>query len=154
MKAMERRNSEIIDTSDEEESSEEEQEDIPDKVKVLRMPVKASNMPKVEVTMYEGNLNVEELMDWINALAKYFDFEEIEDKKQVKYATTKLKGHATIWWDELQLHRERRGKSKIKIGDKMLDTIKSQFMPKGYHLNLIRQLQNIRQKGMTIKEYT
>jgi hypothetical protein len=41
-------------------------------------------------------LNVEELMDWINTTDKYFDFEEVEDKKKVKYATTKLKGHATI----------------------------------------------------------
>ena len=48
--------------------------------------------------MYEGNLNVEEIMDWTNALNKYFDFEEIEDKKKVGYATTRMKRHATIWW--------------------------------------------------------
>ena len=90
----------------------------------------------------------------INALKKYFDFEEIEDKKKVRYATTRLKGNATIWWDELQIHKKRRGKSKIKYWDKMLYKIKSQFMPKDYHLTLIRQLQNLRQKGMTVKEYT
>ena len=50
-------------------------------------------------------------MNWINALNKYFDFEEIEDKKKVRYAMTILKGHATIWWDEIQIHKERRGKS-------------------------------------------
>ena len=33
--------------------------------------------------MYEGSLNAEVLMDCINALDKYFDFEEIEDKKKV-----------------------------------------------------------------------
>ena len=71
-------------------------------------------------------------MDWINALEKYFDFEEIEDKNKVKYAVTKLKVHAYIWWDELQIHRERRGKYKIKTWDKMLDKIKSQFMQKDY----------------------
>ena len=90
-------------------------------------------------------------MDWINALAKYFDFEEIEDKKRVKYATTKLKWYATIWWDELQIHKERTGKSKIKFWDKMLDKIKSQFMPKDYQLTLIIQIQNRRQKGVSIK---
>ena len=84
-------------------------------------------MTKVEFPMYEGNLNVEELMDWINALARYFDFEEIEDEKKVKYATTRLKGYASIWWDELHIHRERIGKSKIKNWDKMLDKIKSQL---------------------------
>ena len=93
-------------------------------------------------------------MDWINALSKYFDFEEIEDKKKVRYAVTRLKGHATIWWDELQIHRERRDKKIINPWDKMLYNIKSQFMPKDYQLNLLRQLPNLRQKAMTIKEYT
>ena len=65
-----------------------------------------------------------------------------------------MKGHETIWWDEIQIHRERRGKSKIHSWDKMLYKIKSPFTPKDYQLNLIRQLQNIRQKGMTVKEYT
>ena len=36
----------------------------------------------------------------------------------------------------------------------MLRNIKIQFIPKDYQLNLIRQLQNLRQKAMTIKEYT
>ena len=64
-----------------------------------------------------------------------------------------MKGHANIWWNELQIHRERRGKSKISSWDKMLHNIKSQFMPKDYQLNLIRQLQNLRQKTMTVKEH-
>ena len=120
MEAMERKNSENIDNNDEEESSEDEREEVDEEVKVLKMTMKSSNKPRVEVPMYDGNLNVEELMDWINALNKYFHFEEIDDKKKVRYATTRLKGHATIWWDELQIHRERRGKPKIKSWDKML----------------------------------
>ena len=36
----------------------------------------------------------------------------------------------------------------------MLHKIKSQFMTKDYQLNILRQLQNLRQKAMTIKEYT
>ena len=35
----------------------------------------------------------------------------------------------------------------------MLHNIKSQFMPKDYQLNIIRQLHNLRQKSMTMKEY-
>ena len=93
-------------------------------------------------------------MDFINSLNKYFDFEEIEDKKKVRYAATTMKGHAAIWWDELLIHRVRRGNSKINSWDKILCKIKIQFMPKEYQLNLIRQLQNLRQKTMTVKEYT
>ena len=137
---MERKNSENTDTNDEEVSSEDEREEVVEEVKVLKMLMKASNRPRVEVPMYEDNLNVEEFMDWINALNKYFDFEEVEDKKNVRYAATILKGHAAIWWDELQIHKERRGKPKIKSRDKMLYKIKSQFMPKDYQLTLVRQL--------------
>ena len=115
--------------------------------------MKTSGRPRIEVPMYSGNLIVEEIMDWINALSKYFDFEEIEDKKKVRYAATRLKGHAAIWWDELQIHRERRGKKKINSWDKMLYKIKIQFIPKDYQLNLIIQLQNLIKKTMTVKEY-
>ena len=63
MEAMERIISKIINTRDEGESSKQEKGEIADEVKVLRMLVKASNMLKVEVPMYEGNMNVEERMD-------------------------------------------------------------------------------------------
>ena len=98
---MERNNSENTDTNDEEESSEVDQEEVVEEVKLMNMLMRAINRPIVEVPMYEGDLNVEELMDWINALNNYFEFEDIEDKKKVRYATTRLKGNATIWWDEL-----------------------------------------------------
>ena len=93
-------------------------------------------------------------MDWINAMNRYFDFEEIEDKKKVRYAATRMKGHAAIWWDGIQIHREIRGKSKINSWDKMLCKIKSQFKPKDYQLNLIKHLHHLRQKAMTVKAYT
>ena len=144
LEAMETKNhSHNLDNSDEEEESYVKEEEDPKEVKVLKMLMKASSRSRVEVPMYEGKLNVEELMDWINTLNKYFDFEEIEEKKKVRYAT--------IWWDELQIHLERRGKKKINSWDKMLYKIKSQFMPKDYHLSLIRQLQNLRQKSMAVK---
>ena len=48
--------------------------------------------------MYEGSLNAEELVDWISSLDKYFDCEEeADDKKKVKFAVTRLKGHPVIW---------------------------------------------------------
>jgi hypothetical protein len=36
----------------------------------------------------------------------------------------------------------------------MVAKLKDKFIPKDYHINLFRRLQNLRQKGMTIKEYT
>lgn len=72
----------------------------------------------------------------------------------MKFSITRLKGHAAIWWDELQTSRTRKGKSKIKLWDNMVSKMKAKFLPKDYHLNLFKQLQNLRQKGMFVKEYT
>jgi hypothetical protein len=36
----------------------------------------------------------------------------------------------------------------------MVAKMKAKFMPKYYHINLFRKLHNLRQRGMTIKEYT
>ena len=44
-----------------------------------------------------GNLNPEELIDWINELEEYFEYEDIEDPNRVKLVKEKLKGHANIW---------------------------------------------------------
>jgi hypothetical protein len=65
---------------------------------------------KMDIPMYEGNLDVEEILDWIRALDQYFDYEDVEEDKKVKHVITRLKGHATLWWDELQVDRRCKGK--------------------------------------------
>jgi hypothetical protein len=109
---------------------------------------------KIEVPMYEGNLDAEELLDWIRSMDKHFDYEGVDEERKVKHAVTWLKGHAILWWDELQAERRRQGKQKIKNWDKMEAKLKAKFMPKDYQINLFRKMQNLRQKGMTVKEYT
>ena len=52
--------------------------------------------PKFDVPTFLENLNLEELIDWINELEEYFEYEEIEDPDRVKFAKAKLKGHAEI----------------------------------------------------------
>ena len=69
---------------------------------------------RMDIPAYKGSLDAEELLDWIRALDTYFDYEDIEEDKKVMHAVTKLKGHTTLWWDELQVDRRSKGKQKIK----------------------------------------
>lgn len=55
--------------------------------------------------MYDWNLYAEELIDWINILYKYFDYEEVDEEKKVKFAVRKRRGYASIWWDGVQANR-------------------------------------------------
>ena len=65
---------------------------------------------KMDIPVYEGNLDEEELLDWIIALETYFDYEDVKEDKKVKHAITRLKGHAALCWDELQVDRCCKGK--------------------------------------------
>jgi hypothetical protein len=85
---------------------------------------------------------------------KYFDYEDVEEEKKVRHAVTRLKGHVTLWWDELQAVRRSKGKQKIKSWDQMVAKLKEKFIPKYYQINLFRRMENLRQKGMIVKEYT
>lgn len=51
----------------------------------------------MEVPSFEGSLKPKNLFDWIGVMEKYFDWEEMEDPKQVKFAYIKLKGHTSLW---------------------------------------------------------
>jgi hypothetical protein len=53
------------------------------------------------IKWYEGNLDAEELLNWVRSMDKYFDYEDVDEEKRVRLAFTRLKGHATLWWDEL-----------------------------------------------------
>jgi hypothetical protein len=87
-------------------------------------------------------------------MEKLFDIEQIEDLKRVKMAYIELKGHASLWWDNMKLEKERKGKDKIKKWDKIISKFKGKFLPIDYTLNLYRKLQNLKQKDIIVKEYT
>jgi hypothetical protein len=116
---------------------------------IARMGARA----KMDIPVYEGNQDAEELLDWIRALDKYFDYEDVKEDKKVKQIVTRLKGHATLWWDERQADRHCKGKQKIKSWDRMITKMKVKFIPRDYHITLFRRMQNLRQKLMTVKEY-
>jgi hypothetical protein len=113
-----------------------------------------SSKTKMDIPTYEGSLNAEELLDWIQAMDTYFDYEDIEEDKKIRHAVTKLKGHAALWWDELQVDRHSKGKQKIKSWDWMIAKLKAKFILRDYQISLFRRMQNLRQKLMTVKEYT
>jgi hypothetical protein len=94
--------------------------------------------------MYEGNLNIEEMLDWFRALDKYFDYKDIEEDKKFKNIVTRLKGHVALWLDELQDDRCCKGKQRIKIWDRMVAKMKAKFIPRDYQINLFRRMQNLR----------
>ena len=63
--------------------------------------MKLGSRAKINIPMYEGNLDAKDLLDWIRSMDKYFDYEYVDELRKVRHVVTRLKGHATLWWDEL-----------------------------------------------------
>jgi Icc-related predicted phosphoesterase len=78
--------------------------------RLFRVVARIGAREKMDILMYEGNLDIEEMLDWFRDLDKYFDYEDVEEDKKVKHVVTRLKGHAALWWDELQADRHCKGK--------------------------------------------
>ena len=157
LEAMETgRDADVGDVSNPEvEVAEEEQRvEVTPEMRFFHSVLRSTSRPKTEVSIYVGGLNPEELIDWINDMEKLFDYEETEDEKKVKFAVTKLKGYGLLWWDGVQAKRRKLGKQPIKNWNRMVAKLKSKFLPSNYQQTLFRQMQNLRQRSMIVKEYT
>ena len=143
------------DDSDEEVAEpEDEFEGVTPELRILKSVLLSSHKPKHELPTYDGSLSADVLLDWLSEVNKYFEFEETSEDKQVKFAATKLKGHASLWWDSVQEERKRQQKPPIKKWARMEAKLKEKFLPKDYQIMLYRQVHNLKQRGMTVKEFT
>jgi hypothetical protein len=104
--------------------------------RLLRVVARMGVREKMDIPVYEGNLDVEELLDWIRDLDMYFDYEDVEEDKKVKHVVTRLKGHAALWWDELQTDRHCKGNQKNRSWDRMVTKMKAKFIPKDYQITM------------------
>eukprot|EP00253_Pinus_taeda_P005469 PITA_05469 len=102
------------------EVAEEEAIAVTPEMMFFQLGMRSTAKPKTKVPIYEGGLNLQEVIDWINGMEKLFDYEQTEDEKKVMFAITKLKCHAGLWWDGVQVEMKRLGKQPIKNWSRMV----------------------------------
>ena len=59
---------------------------------MFRVVARIGSIEKMDILVYEQNLDVEELLDWIRALDKYFHYEDVEEDKMLNILSQDLKG--------------------------------------------------------------
>ena len=57
---------------------------------------------KVELPSFNGNVSIEEYLDWVNEMKIFFDYMGTTNEKEVCLVAYKLKGEAFAWWDCVQ----------------------------------------------------
>ena len=56
---------------------------------------------KVDIPFFSSSLNIEELLDWVVEVDKFFDYMEVAEEKRVRLVACRLKGGASAWWERL-----------------------------------------------------
>ena len=59
---------------------------------------------KVELPSLNGNVSIEEYLDWVSEVEIFFNYMGTVNEKQVCLVAYKLKGGVSAWWDRVQLN--------------------------------------------------
>ena len=86
----------------------------------------------IEIPEFEGRIDPDEFLKWLQAVERVFEFKEIPEDKKVKNVALKLRSFASLWWTHLLAKRVRQGKKKIRTWEKMKSKLKARFLPPTY----------------------
>ena len=87
---------------------------------------------KVEISEFQGKLDPNEFLKWMQTVEWIFEYKEILEDKKVKLVALKLRKYASLWWANLLTKRVRQGKGKIRTWEKMKTKLKARFLPPNY----------------------
>jgi len=68
---------------------------------------------KVDIPEFEGQLDQNTVLDWLQTTERVFEFKDVLEEK-VKLDALKPRKYASILWSNLVSKRIRKGKGKIK----------------------------------------
>jgi len=109
---------------------------------------------KVEIPKFEGQLNSDEFIDWMNTVERVFEYKDVPDDKKVKLVALKLRQYASIWWSNVLSKRAKKGEGKIRSWRKMKGKPKAKFLLSHYLQDNYTKLYNLRQESKGVEEYT
>ena len=73
-------------------------------------------------------------------MEKLFELEQFGDPRRVRFASMKLRSHASLWWDKLWLNIECSGSAKIKTWDRMVSKMKHKFFACGLCFEFVEEV--------------
>nr|GFB10895.1 reverse transcriptase domain-containing protein [Tanacetum cinerariifolium] len=89
---------------------------------------------------------------WLQTVERIFDLRDIPDRLKVKLVAIKLKKYASLWWEQVQTQRARKGKHKVDTWDKMKRLLRDQFLPVTNKQDVYLDYQNLKQASLSVEE--
>ena len=112
-------NSKEFDEGSDEEIPLEEEEKIPLDQRLLMSTLNSMERrtmdAKLDLPTYDGRMNLNAIVDWVDALNSFFECDEISKNQRMKIAKSKLKRTTLTWWNITQGDRVKNGKGLVTM---------------------------------------
>lgn len=70
----------------------------------------------MEVPDFEGCIQLDAFLDWVEQVDQYFKWKEILEDKNVKFISLRLKGQVLVWWNRSRQLGCQRGNIRLGRG--------------------------------------
>ncbi|CAN0863144.1 hypothetical protein LINGRAHAP2_LOCUS8633 [Linum grandiflorum] len=109
---------------------------------------------KTDISLFYGTMRVDEFLDWLVNVDRFFDLMGVSENKQVKMVAIRFKSIAALWWDKLVFQRQCQRKAPIRTWRRMKQLMLERFLPNDYEKILYKMYVNCVQGRMSVTEYT
>jgi hypothetical protein len=111
---------------------------------------------KFVLPMYDGEVNVDKLDDWVRQMEVYCNVQQIKyEATQIRLASLLLEGTTLIWWKSKMQHGTQQFGKIFPSWHDFIFVLRKNFSPLGYKEKALTEWEilNLR-KGQSVQEYT
>ena len=86
----------------------------------------------MEPSKFNGNQNLDEYLEWAQALDRIFEAKGYDDARSFKIAGLKLTRYASLLFENLKNQRARDDNQRVNSWKKLKTHMKRKFLPESY----------------------
>ncbi len=108
---------------------------------------------RVDIPEFDGKSQVAAFLDRLYTVERIFEFKEYSEERRVKLVAIKLKGYASLWWENLKRERNREGRRPIRAWEKMKRELKRRFLSESYRQENYLKIYQFKQQDLSVEDY-